>query len=72
MVHGESDLVSVLIISILDQKKIAFLKKKIEPSELPEPEFSCLINALRPVLDTKLRGYNRKVKKNYISDSLAE
>lgn len=72
LVHGESDLVSVLITSILDQKKLALVKKKIESPELPAPEFPCLINSLRPVLVTKLQGYNRKVKKNYINDSLSE
>lgn len=53
-------------------KKLEFVKKKIESSDLPAPEFSCLINYLRPVLVTKLQGYNRQVKKNYISDSLSE
>lgn len=53
-------------------KKIEYVKRKIESSELPAPEFSCLVNSLRPVFVTKLRGYNRQVKKNYISDSLSE
>lgn len=40
--------------------------------ELSAPGFSCLIQSLKPVLVTKLQGYNRRVKKNYVSDSLTE
>lgn len=53
------------------KKKLEFVRKKIESSELPEFEFCCLIHSLRPVLVTKLQELNRQVK-NYISDSLSE
>lgn len=35
-------------------KKLEFVRKKIESSELPAPEFSYLIHSLRSVLVTKL------------------
>lgn len=68
-VHRGSGLVSVLITTILakKKKKIEFVRKKRESSELPAPDFSCLIHSLRPVLVTKLQGSNREVKKNYVS-----
>lgn len=63
---GGGYLVSVLIITILDQEMLALLKSKVASPELSAPGFSYLINVLMSVLFEKFANVQQKSKEELL------